>query len=117
MATDLKIDSSFLEAPASWNTRYTTPSGFICQITLRGDTGRDLLEKASAALAYLLEQGYSPCENNNHPYTNGDIRLCPIHNAEMKRREKDGKTWYSHRLEDGSWCRGKQGKEGGSNVQ
>lgn len=26
-----------LEAPASWNTRYTTPPGFVCQITLRAD--------------------------------------------------------------------------------
>lgn len=32
--------------------------------------------------------------------------LCPIHNVAMKRREADGDTWYSHRLEDKSYCRG-----------
>ncbi len=30
-----KTESPYTEAPASWNTRYVTPAGFICQITLR----------------------------------------------------------------------------------
>ena len=34
------------EAPASWNTKYTSPEGFICQITLRADSGKELLENA-----------------------------------------------------------------------
>jgi len=25
----------------------------------------------------------------------------------MRRREKDGKVWYSHKLADGSYCKGK----------
>lgn len=53
-----------LEAPASWNTKYTSPEGFICQITLRGETGKDLLEKANAAVDWLKDNGYLPCENN-----------------------------------------------------
>ena len=38
MTTDQvpKADVLFSEAPASWNTRYITPAGFACQITLRG---------------------------------------------------------------------------------
>ena len=48
----------FMEAPASWNTRFYTPEGFECQITLRGETGSELLEKAATAIAYLLSQGY-----------------------------------------------------------
>ena len=50
------------EAPASWNTRYQTPEGFICQLTLRGENGKDLLEKANVALKWLLENGYLPCD-------------------------------------------------------
>jgi len=112
MATDLKPVTTFLEAPASWNVRYATTSGFVCMLTLCSETGLELLEKADAALSFLLEKGYSPCDNNNH-HNGKETKLCPIHNCEMKRREKDGKTWFSHRLEDGGWCRGKQQIEGG----
>ena len=112
MATDLKPETTFLEAPASWNTRYITPTGFVCQITLRGDNGKDLLERAGVALAYLADHQYLP-DAGFRKNGNGEGKLCPIHQAEMKKREKDGKTWYSHRLEDGGWCRCGQQKEGG----
>jgi hypothetical protein len=113
MATDLITDISFLEAPASWNTKYITPAGFICQITLRGENGKDLLEKAGIALTYLIEHQYLP-DNGFHKNGNGDGKLCPIHQCEMKKREKDGKTWYSHKTEDGSWCYGRKAKKEGS---
>ena len=32
---------------------------------------------------------------------------CPIHGVEMKQYEKGGSKWYSHKLDDGSWCKGK----------
>jgi hypothetical protein len=32
--------------------------------------------------------------------------LVPIHECEMKRWEKDGRIWYSHKV-DGKWCTGK----------
>jgi hypothetical protein len=116
MATDLKFENGFLEAPASWNTRYVTQEGFVCQITLRGDTGRDLLEKANVALSFLKDQGYLPCDNNNNHHSNGDTKLCPIHHCEMKKREKDGKAWYSHKTDEG-WCYGKQRRNGGNHEQ
>lgn len=50
--TFVKPESDFTEAPASWNTRYVTPEGYVCQITLRGDSGKDLLEKADIALNF-----------------------------------------------------------------
>jgi hypothetical protein len=49
-----KLSITSLEAPASWNTRYTTPAGFVCQITLRAESGKELLEKANAAMAHLV---------------------------------------------------------------
>ncbi len=128
----VKTNSVVTEAPASWNTRYVTPDGFVCQITLRGDSGKDLLEKANVALTWLKENGYLPCENNSFrprnsgskPKTdspannnghsnngNGNNRdhpaeFCPIHQCEMKKWEKDGRIWYSHKV-DGGWCTGK----------
>ena len=113
MATDLKLETTFLEAPASWNTRYITPAGFVCQITLRGENGKDLLEKVGSALAYLVEHDYLP-DTSFRKNGNGDSKMCPIHQVDMKHREKEGKTWFSHRLETGDWCYGKQHKNGGS---
>ena len=54
----LKNESLSLEAAASWNTRYLTPDGFVCQLTLRGETGKDLLERANSGLAYLRASGF-----------------------------------------------------------
>jgi len=129
--TSLKSNSFMTEAAASWNTKYITTDGYICQLTLRGDTGRDLLEKANAALTWLRDNGYKPCENNGFrprnnggstPLTlvtdvpepngnsNGNHHICPIHGVEMKKWEKDGKVWFSHKTDDGKWCTGKASK-------
>ena len=102
-----KPDVLFTEAAASWNTRYVTPQGFVCQITIRGDNGKDLLEKANIALNFLTQHGYLP-DSGNRRNGKGEVRMCPIHQCEMRRYEKDGKSWYSHKLEDGKWCRGKK---------
>ena len=127
-----KNNAVVTEAAASWNTRYVTPAGFVCQFTLRGDSGKDLLEKANAALTWLLENNYLPCENTfkpkwdgkksenknnaNPPVSpqNGDAaaqpasNTCPIHHCEMKRFEKNGRIWFSHKTDEGGWCKGKQ---------
>jgi hypothetical protein len=98
----IKSDVAYGEAPASWNTSYVTQDGFVCRITLRGETGKDLLEKAGVALSYLKEHGYQPERNNQRR----DTKPCPLHHIEMKHFEKNGKSWYSHKLDDGSWCNG-----------
>ena len=108
-----------MEAPASWNTRYVTPDGFVCQLTLRGETGKDLLDKANAALTWLKDKGYLPSENNSYRSKNTSAKtsnvdanpdkpapICPIHQVAMKCFQKNGKTWYSHKVDDG-WCTGK----------
>jgi len=37
------------------------------------------------------------------------LPVCSKHGVPMERRQKDGQTWFSHRLPDGTWCRGAQG--------
>jgi hypothetical protein len=32
---------------------------------------------------------------------------CQEHQAEFKRFEKDGRVWYSHKAQNGKWCREK----------
>ena len=125
MATDLKPDVLFTESPASWNTRYVTPEGYACQITLRGENGKDLLEKASIALSYLADHSFLPDpgyhkngsgnggNGGNTGNSNGESKICPVHGCEMKRREKDGSIFYSHKTENG-WCYGKVRKNGGT---
>lgn len=128
-----KTDSLYTESPVSWNTRYITPEGFECQLTLRGETGQEVLEKANNALSYLLKVGCQPAVYNKgfsrKPSSNGGEKgsngnssnqgntqtnnnghnpnWCSIHNCEMKKWEKDGRVWYSHKV-DGDWCTGKE---------
>lgn len=120
-----KTESPYTEAPASWNTRYVTPTGFVCQITLRGDSGKDLLERANVALTWLMENNFLPCENTYKPKFDGKKSsnnsqasstqnnngqaptICPIHQCEMRRFEKNGRIWFSHKTDDGGWCKGK----------
>ena len=32
---------------------------------------------------------------------------CHAHKAVLKRYERNGQVWYSHKTADGRWCRGK----------
>jgi hypothetical protein len=114
--------TQFTESPASWNTRYITPDGFTCQLTLRAETGKELLERATSALTYLREQGMIPfygyskgnelqnsesnLEKSSNHQANDNPARCPIHEVEMKKWSKNGKVWYSHKTEEG-WCSGK----------
>jgi hypothetical protein len=122
-----KSDITFSEAPASWNTKYVTPEGFECQLTIRGENGSEVLEKSTAAIAFLLKSGCAPsasfrptfsakklatapvqtngakeethqANNGNGNNHNGHERnWCPIHECEMTKWEKGGRVWYSHK--------------------
>ena len=105
---------TYNESPASWNTRYLDPGGFECQLTLRAGTGQELLVRAHGAIAFLLKNGCVPAANrksfvshsaaaNPNPGNGGngdDSSWCPIHNCTMKRWEKGGRVWFSHKLGD-----------------
>lgn len=32
---------------------------------------------------------------------------CVMHGVQMKQKRNDRGTWYSHKLADGAWCKGK----------
>ena len=106
-----KPEVPYTEAPASWNTSYITPEGYVCRITLRGENGKDLLEKASVALTFLMQHGCAPEQKLPRNNKCGETRQCPIHKCNMRRYEKDGKSWFSHRADDGSYCYGKNKQE------
>ena len=91
-------ERTFTEAPASWNTRYQTEDGYICQITLRAETGKELLEKAEAALDWLKKHNCQPVgvttarASGNASGANGEAPKCPTHGTPMKRSRFGG--WY-----------------------
>jgi len=105
------------EAPASATIRFHL-RGYDLMFTLRDTTGRDLLAKLVPVLDALDAMGASPngyANGNGHGATpeadaGGEpgTKECPIHGVAMKRRTgSDGTAWYSHKLPDGSWCKGK----------
>ena len=98
------------EAPVSWNTKYIDPRGFQCQLTLRGNTGYQLFDKVDAALDRLLESECRPYPDNRptkqaKPLSVHNPTFCYLHDVQMDRYEKDGRSWYSHKHGD-SWCKG-----------
>jgi hypothetical protein len=121
MTTDnvQKDQIHFTEAPASWNVRYITPGGYQAQLTLRANTGSDVLGKADAVIGYLMSQGCKPYSYGNTMASlrNSDAKndggqssdkkgWCPIHMTEMQHWNKNGRSWFSHKVGD-TWCQGK----------
>lgn len=116
------------DPPAEWTTSYLDPSGFECQLTLRAQTGADLLKRAAGALLALTNAGCTPAivkpvasattstcgivsttrtmEAPKMPDGSPDPTWCPIHGVSMSRHEKNGEAWFSHKT-DGGYCRGK----------
>jgi hypothetical protein len=118
MDTPTPTRPTYTEAPASWNCRYVSPDGFECQLTLRGESGADLLPRTVAALEWLSQKGCTPkgfkaavaaveAAIDAHPAPANGEAYCREHGCEMKRHEKNGQVWYSHKHGDG-WCRGSQ---------
>jgi len=85
----------FAEAPASWNTKYLRPDGFVCQLTLRAATGADLLPQTDKAIEWLKSHGCQPMngyEVNGQSAGNGNAPTCPTHGQPMKPSKYGG--WY-----------------------
>jgi hypothetical protein len=62
------------------------------------------------ALNRLRGYGVEPSGRHEWNYTPDGLPLCPKHGVPMQKREKQGDTWYSHKVmgEDGReyYCRG-----------
>jgi len=119
-----EMETGYSEAIATWSVRYLEPSaGFECVLSIQDETGADVLKKAEKAIEYLVEAKCLPLHkenqngylSNNGKATeptvlvksdNGKNPICPIHNVEMQKWSKNGRSWYAHRLENGYWCKG-----------
>lgn len=107
------------ELQSKAEARYTVEAyykGFRLLLTLPFENGGVIV----GVLDKMLEAGFSgdrviyqapqlptPETAGNGNGKETEAHTCPVHGVDMKRYEKDGRSWYAHR-ENGGWCNGKK---------
>ena len=91
--------------------RTISPDGWPVDFELEPKPGA-----TAEAILFLEDHGYQPApvgsssKSNDIQYTPDGLPVCPKHGAPMKKREKQGDTWYSHQVVDANgnecYCRG-----------
>jgi hypothetical protein len=61
----------------------------------------------SIATADEIAKGGYETKRQEEP---GLTATCPIHRVTMRQFTKEDREWWSHKLDDGTWCNGKQPK-------
>jgi hypothetical protein len=87
------------EAPASVNVHLTV-SGRQVQLTLRDSDESRLLHRLETILQ-RFPLVVTPTDTAPRP-----DGWCTRHGLQMRQNHKEGRTWYSHRTEQG-WCKGR----------
>jgi hypothetical protein len=97
--------SALPEAPASANC-HVTIAGRQVQVTLRDTDETRLLSRLTTLLAlYPVEQAAASQSETREGW-------CQVHQVQMRRNEKDGRSWWSHKAPEGGWCKGKPKGQG-----
>src|SRR2546425_972225 len=98
------------EAPVSITLKATL-HGHEVMVTLRGVDFASVKAQVEQASEWLSVQ--APAQPPTQPPAQGttqpaheDSPYCHAHNAVLKRYERNGQVWYSHKLANGQWCRG-----------
>jgi hypothetical protein len=98
------------EAPVSITLKATL-HGHEVMVTLRGVDFASVKAQVEQASEWLKVQ--APAQPPTRPPSQGktqpahdDSPYCRAHNAVLKRYERNGQVWYSHKTADGRWCRG-----------
>ncbi len=88
--------ATFTEAPASLNLRFDYQDFKGIMLTLRANSGLDVLAKLEGALAKLDKMGATPAGGNANaarPPADANAPMCPTHNASMK-KSNHGSGYY-----------------------
>jgi hypothetical protein len=95
--------------------RTISPEGWPLDFELVPEPG-----KTREAIKFLDNHGYRPApaggetRRDNYEWTPDGLPLCPKHGEAMRKREKQGDTWFSHSVVDDKgqehYCRGYPGK-------
>jgi len=102
----------FPEMPYSANVRAVDADGFEWQFTARAVNEKPFMERIEHLRDELKRRGYKPAgtrATGSAPTgapADEPAPLCVIHNTPMKKRSKDGRSWWSctEKLADGQWC-------------
>ena len=113
------INNTNQQVGAEFNVFFKNDAGFKGHLKLHGVSGRDVLETAAGALAYLAANSFTPEQSTAvaaTQVTREDLpqdgtaskTWCTIHECEMSKHEKHGDVWYSHKIAgtENDWCRG-----------
>jgi hypothetical protein len=105
--------ASLPEAPASANA-FVVIDGHRVQVTVRGHTLAGVLTEIRTVLAqFPAEAAAQPPTPPPAPAAAAapeptGMKPCPVHPGElMQLNTKNGQQWHSHRLADGTWCKGR----------
>jgi len=90
--------------------------GVDAQLTIRGSTREEFLTNVLAvmdltkhldALTVLFDDrpGSPPAATATPPEG-----WCAVHDVQMEPQSNARGNWYSHKLDDGTWCKGKKGQ-------
>src|SRR5262249_29561366 len=98
------------EAPVSITLKATL-HGHEVMVTLRGMDFASVKTQVEQASQWLSIQAprqppTQPPAQGKTPPAHEDSPYCHAHNAVLKRYERNGHVWYSHKLTNGQWCRG-----------
>ena len=104
------------EAAASMNVRFASTLGYDYILTVRSfaedKPGGELLGLIPDIEKALQKLGCKPIYGKNSkpakPAGEQPKGWCDIHDVQMKRHEKDGSAWYSHKIDEDTWCHGKK---------
>jgi len=110
----IESEITFNEAPASANLRMRSPDGVVVQFTIRDAKLSTVFERVKTTIEYLSKQGWKPADGMAKSVAAGDgeVKMCPIHNVPMERREGKYGAYWSHKVEETpafpkGWCNGK----------
>jgi len=121
-AADWKVS----EAPASCCLKWRVGFEMELMYTLRGATDAEIQPRITALLPWLqalvseveahpARQPEAPAADQGPPAPPAASAppapppedWCPVHQVRMGRHSNANGTWYSHRLNDGTYCKGK----------
>jgi hypothetical protein len=106
-----KAEASALpEAPVSITLKATL-NGHEVLVTLRGVDFASVKAQVEQASEWLRVQAPAqpptpPPAQGTTPLAHDESPYCQAHQAVLKRYERNGQVWYSHKTADGRWCRG-----------
>lgn len=135
MSEEYQRPDTGAEAPASFNVKVNF-KGWDVMITVRDGTVQGLIAKLDYLIEELPNRGAVPQGAQRWGAAQGPVQppqqgpppqpwqqpqqgqqagynpitrnpICPIHGVEMTPKTRQGDTWYSHPMLDGSWCKGK----------